>query len=235
MTSLGRQLCRLAISASRKWWKVLFQTIDHCSLRWLCCWATCWMLQDMDNMEASCVFYVKVSMCTHLEHSKTSLLTVNNTGIVRLTVQHYLIVSVSFMYYPGDSLRQTWADIITLKQWPIYSWQWYDFGCHTLQFIPAKKQTTTDRHIPHFGAVGNPCKLQLCASGFILSITHMLATNYSILTWSLVYNPQDFPLLFVINFLFNLTPAHENYSTTPARSERIRIQPIDRCFMEYVT
>jgi len=79
------------------------------------------MLQDMDNMEASCVFYVKVSTFTYLEQSKTSLLTVNKTGIVRLTVQHDLIVSVSFMYYPRDSLRQTSADVFTLKQWPIYS------------------------------------------------------------------------------------------------------------------
>jgi len=46
------------------------------------------MLQDIDNMEASCVFYVKVNTFTHLKHSKTSLLTVNETEIVSLTVQH---------------------------------------------------------------------------------------------------------------------------------------------------
>jgi len=28
------------------------------------------MLQEMDNMEASCVFYVKVGTFTHLEQSK---------------------------------------------------------------------------------------------------------------------------------------------------------------------
>jgi len=55
------------------------------------------MLQHMDNMEASCIFYVKVSMFSHLEQSKTSLLTVSESGIVRLTVQHDLIVSVGFM------------------------------------------------------------------------------------------------------------------------------------------
>jgi len=79
------------------------------------------MSQDMDNMKASCVFYVKVSTFAHQEQSKTSLLTVNKTGIIRLTVQHELIVSVSFMYYPGDSLRQTSAYVFTLKQWPFYS------------------------------------------------------------------------------------------------------------------
>jgi len=79
------------------------------------------MLQDMDNMEASCVFYVKVSTFTHLEQSETSLLTVIKSGIVRLTIQHDLIVSISFMYYPRDSLRQTSANVFTLKLWPIYS------------------------------------------------------------------------------------------------------------------
>jgi hypothetical protein len=79
------------------------------------------MLQDMDNMEASCVFYVKVGTVTHLEQSKTSLLTVKETGIVRLTVQHDLIVSVSFMYYPGDYLRQTSADVLSLEQCLMYN------------------------------------------------------------------------------------------------------------------
>jgi hypothetical protein len=61
------------------------------------------MLQDMDHKEASCVFYVKVGTFTHLEYSKTSTLSVNKTGIVWPTVQHDLIVRVSFMYYPGNS------------------------------------------------------------------------------------------------------------------------------------
>jgi hypothetical protein len=78
------------------------------------------MLQDMDNMEASCVFYVKVSRFTHLAQSKTTLLTVNQLGMVRLIVRHDLIVSVSFMYYPAEHLRQTSADILSLEQSPIY-------------------------------------------------------------------------------------------------------------------
>jgi len=78
------------------------------------------MLQDMDNMEASCVFYVNVGTFTHLEQSKISLLTDNKIGIVWLTVQHALSVSVSFMYYPGDYLRPTSADDLSLEQYPIY-------------------------------------------------------------------------------------------------------------------
>jgi len=55
------------------------------------------MLQDMDNMEASCIFYVKVGTFTHPEQSRISLLTVNKTEIVKLTEQHDLIASISFM------------------------------------------------------------------------------------------------------------------------------------------
>jgi hypothetical protein len=55
------------------------------------------MLEDMDNMEASFVIYVKVGTFTHPKQSKYAFLTVNETGIVRLTVHHDLIASVSFM------------------------------------------------------------------------------------------------------------------------------------------
>jgi len=184
MTSCGRPLRRFTVSGCRKWRTVLFRSIYHYSLQCLCCWVRCWMLQDMNNTEGSCVFYVKVSKFTHLEQSKTSLSAVNNLGIVRLTGQHDLIVNISFMNYPRNSLRQTSADVHSVEYWPINGWQSCDLGCCTAQFIPVNKQTTTDQHIAHLGAVGNPCNLQLFAEGFILSITHMLAVNYLILTWS---------------------------------------------------
>jgi len=79
------------------------------------------MLQNMDKMEASCIFDVKVSTFTQLEQSKISLVSVNKLGIVRLTVQHDRIVSVSMMYHPGDSLRQTSADGLSLEECSIYS------------------------------------------------------------------------------------------------------------------
>jgi len=105
MPWLGKAHCRLASSARRKLRKVYFRSIDHSSLGWLCCSARCWGLQDMDNMETSCFFHVKVSTFTHREQSKTCLLTVNKSRIIMLTVQHDLIVSDSFMHHPGDSLR----------------------------------------------------------------------------------------------------------------------------------
>jgi hypothetical protein len=73
------------------------------------------MLQAMDNIEVSCGFYVKDSTFTHLEQSKIGLLTVNKSGIVTLTVQHDMIVRVSFMLSPGDYLRQTSADVRSLE------------------------------------------------------------------------------------------------------------------------
>jgi hypothetical protein len=98
----------------------------------------------MDNMEASCIFYVKGGTFTHLELSNISLLTVNKSGIVMLTVQHDMMVSVIFMYYPGDSLRQISADVLSLEQHPINISQLGDSGGHTPQFIPVNKQTTSD-------------------------------------------------------------------------------------------
>jgi len=140
------------------------------------------MLQDTDYMEASCIFYVKVCMFTHLEQSKHSLLTVNRTAILRVTLQHDLIASVSFMQYPRDSLRQTSADVLSLVQCLIDVGQSCDFGSRTVQFIPVNKQTTADLSIAHLWAVGNACNLWPYTAGFILSIWNILAATYSILT-----------------------------------------------------
>jgi hypothetical protein len=52
------------------------------------------MLQEMDHMEASCVFYVKVGRFDQFEQTKFSFLTVTSLGIVMLTVHYDLISSV---------------------------------------------------------------------------------------------------------------------------------------------
>jgi hypothetical protein len=52
------------------------------------------MLQGMDHMETSCVFYVKVGRFEQFEHSKISVLTITSLGIVMPTVQYDLIVSM---------------------------------------------------------------------------------------------------------------------------------------------
>jgi len=52
------------------------------------------MLHDMDQMEASCIFYVKVGRFDQFEPNKISVLTVTSLGIVLLTVHYDLMVSV---------------------------------------------------------------------------------------------------------------------------------------------
>ena len=51
------------------------------------------MLQEMDHLEASCVFYVKVGRFNQFEQIKIRVLTVTSLGIVMLVVHYDLIVS----------------------------------------------------------------------------------------------------------------------------------------------
>jgi len=55
------------------------------------------MLQDIDHMEASRVFYVKVRTFDQLEQSKICVLTVIAVGIITLIVRYDMIVSICFM------------------------------------------------------------------------------------------------------------------------------------------
>ena len=55
------------------------------------------MLHEMDHMEASGVFYVKLCTFDQPEQSKICVLTVISFGIVKLTVHHDLIVSICLM------------------------------------------------------------------------------------------------------------------------------------------
>jgi hypothetical protein len=137
------------------------------------------------------------------------------------------------MYCSWDNSSQTSAEILSLKQWPIYRYQSCDLGCHTKRLIPVNTQTSSDGLIAHLRAGENPCNLQLNAAGFIWSITNLLIASDSILTSHWQYNPQDFPLHFVINFLFSSAAANDGYTTTSARPEHIEIQPIARRFFQY--
>jgi len=78
------------------------------------------MLPDMDHMEAGCIFYVKVGTLDQLEQSKFCVLTVTKLGIVMLTIQDELIFNVSFMYDPGDLLRPTSPDILSVEEYSVY-------------------------------------------------------------------------------------------------------------------
>jgi len=78
------------------------------------------MLQDMDHIEASCIFYVKVGMLDQREQSKFCVLTVTTLGIVMITVQEDSTLGISFMYDPGDLLRQTSPDVLSIEGCPVY-------------------------------------------------------------------------------------------------------------------
>ena len=134
-----------------------------------------------------------------------------------LTVQYDLIVSLIFMQYPREYLRETSADILSLEVHPVYVTRFGDSGGRTPQCILVTKQKTLDRLIANCGAVGNPCKLQPYSAGLIMSITVMLSATYSIWTRCKLYSPQGFPLPLVNIFLSYSTPAHYGYTTTPTR------------------
>ena len=78
------------------------------------------MLQDMDHMEASCVIYVRVGTLVQLKQSKFCVLTVTKLGIFMLTVQDDSMFCFSFMYSPGDLLRQISPDVLSVEEYPVY-------------------------------------------------------------------------------------------------------------------
>jgi hypothetical protein len=69
------------------------------------------MLQDMDGMEASCIFHVTVE----LEQSKICILTVIKEGTGILTMQDDLIDCVRFIKYYRDCLKVTLSDLLSLE------------------------------------------------------------------------------------------------------------------------
>jgi len=157
MTSLCGLLCWFAIFPCWKWQKVLLRSIDHCIFCWPCCWARCWMLQDMYHMEASWVCYVKVGRFHQFEQSKISVLTVTSLGIVMLTIHSGLMVSVWFIEHPGDVKWQTSPDILSAEEFPCYIYQTWDISCRSSRYIPANIQTTSPRLAANHGTVGIPC------------------------------------------------------------------------------
>jgi len=189
-------LRRFAVFARRKWWKVLFRSNDHCILCWPSFWARCWMLQDMDHMEASCVFYVKVGRFHQLEQTKISVLTVTSLGIVILTVHEDLMVSVWFMKNPDDVLSQTSADILYVEGCPFYIYQKWDFSCRSSRYNSANNRRSSNRLPANRGTVGIPCSYTQpdsasieCASWqslvpFWLVASHIIFRTFHFFWWS---------------------------------------------------
>jgi len=66
------------------------------------------MLQDMDNIEASCAFYVEDGTLHRLEQSKINVLTITEMGIELLTVHHLVSVSCQIHGICCDKHQQTY-------------------------------------------------------------------------------------------------------------------------------
>jgi len=159
-----------------------FWSIDHCILSWLCWWVRCWMLQDMDHMEASCIFCFEVGTLHRLEQCKISICTVSTLGIAMLPVHHYLMFSICLIQDPGDFLKESSADVLSIKRCAVYISQTRDYGDRSNWLITVNKHTTTDWLGANCRSVGNPCNRQLYAPGFMFCRMCKLAFTHSIMT-----------------------------------------------------
>jgi len=65
------------------------------------------MLQDMDHIEASCIFHVAVGMPPRLEQSKIYVVPITKLGIAKLTVHHSSSVSFNIHGISRDKHQQT--------------------------------------------------------------------------------------------------------------------------------
>jgi len=122
-----------------------------------------------------------------------------------------------WMYDPGDILSQSSADLLSNKQFLFYASQTFDFGGSSELFICITKLTTSDQLPANCSMVGNPCNLQVYAVRFILSRMCMLSVIHWILTWSWLYIPYNFPLLFIIILLSMSTPTNYHCIKTTGR------------------
>lgn len=71
----------------------------------------------MDSMEASYVIYVNVGTFNQREQHKICIITVSSVGIAILSVQHYMMLMISFMKDSRDIWRRTSLDIVWLKKY----------------------------------------------------------------------------------------------------------------------
>jgi hypothetical protein len=86
------------------------------------------------------------------------------------------------------------------------------------------KQTSSDRLTANCGTIGITSNLQRYAAGCILIRTCKLAVIHSLVTSSLLYIPQDFPLFVIIFLTFSTTASHGSTNTS-ALCDSIRIEP----------
>ena len=140
------------------------------------------MLQDVDHIEACCVFYVVVGTSNQLEQSKICVLNITTLGIAMLTVHHDMMFSICIMKDLWDVLIQTSDDVLSDEECTVLITQTRDFDGHSPRFFPVNRHTTSDQLGANRMTIGNPCTRQLCMTGFIMCRTCKLAVTHPILT-----------------------------------------------------
>ena len=78
------------------------------------------MLQDVNHTEASCIFHVKVGTFHQLVQTAMCVMSVTSFEIVLLTVYHDLIVSICFISDPGNFLKYTLPDVLSVKECHVF-------------------------------------------------------------------------------------------------------------------
>ena len=89
--------------------------------------------------------------------------------------------------------------------------------------LQSNKQTSLDWLTANLTTVGITCNLQWYAAGYVLRRTCKLTVIHSLVTCSLLYIPQDFPLFVIIFLTFSTTASHGSTNTS-ARCDSIRIE-----------
>jgi len=149
--------------------------------------------------------------------------------------KHDSMVGVCCMNAPGDSLRQTSPEVLCVEEYPVYIHHNRDFCCRSNQFMSVIKALTSDRVTVNCRTVRILCTLRLYAVGFMLRRMCKLAVIHSVLSWSQLYIPQDFPLLFVIILLTFSTTASHGSTYNSAMWESIPIELNDRHLIYFAT
>jgi hypothetical protein len=102
------------------------------------------------------------------------------------------------MWIPVNIVRLTSPDVLSIEECLVHIYQQWDISCHSSRCIlETNRQHWSD--LPKSRDYRNP--QQLYAARFSVNCTCKFAVTHSILTFSLLYDLQHFPLLFVIIFL----------------------------------
>jgi hypothetical protein len=164
MTS--RPLYQFALFARQSRKYIRFQSTDHCIMCCTCFSVRCWVLHDIDHMEATWLFYVKVRGFNQLEEITISSSAVISFRIANLTTHYDLVVLVYFVKYHRNVFSPPLPDIVLLKNSLFISMN------HEISAVsyfnvsqPTNPQTTLVSLHANHSTVGNTSKCQLYAAG----------------------------------------------------------------------